>query len=293
MDFLRKAYRDIRRNIWINGVSIGIIVFSLLIFSIFLVVLGNLNKLLVHWEGKIQVISYLKDGLSTHDVEHLERRILDLGGVRLIKYVSKADATLLFKRFFGNQKGILEGLDLDILPASFEIQLKKEFYRGRGVNEFVKKLSQLKGITDIQYGREWVTRLSTIVHLLRWGQWIVGGILFLAISFIISNTIKLSIYSRKEEIEIMRLVGATNGFIKIPFLIEGFFQGVSGAILSVGLLFLLYQSFLLKSGPFMKAYLGPTVFSFLPWNSIGGVMLVGISLGCLGSSLSLARFLKA
>ena len=115
MDFLRKAYRDIRRNIWINGVSIGIIVFSLLIFSIFLVVLVNLNKLLVHWEGKIQVISYLKDGLSTHDVEHLERRILDLGGVRLIKYVSKADATLLFKRFFGNQKGILEGLDLDIL----------------------------------------------------------------------------------------------------------------------------------------------------------------------------------
>ena len=293
MDFLRKAYRDIRRNIWINGVSIGIIVFSLLIFSIFLVVLVNLNKLLVHWEGKIQVISYLKDGLSTHDVEHLERRILDLGGVRLIKYVSKADATLLFKRFFGNQKGILEGLDLDILPASFEIQLKKEFYRGRGGNEFVKKLSQLKGITDIQYGREWVTRLSTIVHLLRWGQWIVGGILFIAISFIISNTIKLSIYSRKEEIEIMRLVGATDGYIKIPFLIEGFFQGISGATLSLVLLFFLYQSFLLKSGPFIKASLGPITFSFLPWSSIGGVILVGISLGFLGSSLSLTRFLKA
>ena len=253
----------------------------------------NLNKLLVHWEGEIQIISYLKDGLSTHEVKHLERHILEIREVRSIRYVSKSDSTILFKRFFGNQKGILEGLDLDILPASFEIQLEKEFYRGQGVNEFVKKLSRLRGITDIQYGQEWITRLSTIVHLLRWGQWIVGGILFLAISFIISNTIKLSIYSRKEEIEIMRLVGATNGFIKIPFLIEGFFQGVSGAILSVGLLFLLYQSFLLKSGPFMKAYLGPTVFSFLPWNSIGGVMLVGISLGCLGSSLSLARFLKA
>ena len=292
MYFLRKAYRDIKRNIWVNGVSIGIMVFTLLIFSIFLLVLINLNKLLVHWEGKIQVISYLKDGLSTHEVKHLERHILDLREVRSIKYVSKSDSTLLFKRFFGNQKGILEGLDLDILPASFEIQLKKEFYRGRGVNKFVKKLSQLKGITDIQYGQEWITKLSTIVHLLRWGQWIVGGILFLAISFIISNTIKLSIYSRKEEIEIMRLVGATNGFIKIPFLIEGFFQGVSGAILSLGLLSLLYQSFLFKSGPFMKAYLGPIAFSFLPWSSIGGVMLVGISLGFFGSSLSLARFLK-
>jgi len=293
MYFLRKAYRDIRRNIWVNGVSIGIIVFTLLIFSIFLLVLINLNKLLVHWEGKIQVISYLKDDISTNEVKHLERHILDLREVRSIKYVSKSDSTILFKGFFGNQKGILEGLDLDILPASFEIQLKKEFYRGQGVNEFVKKLSRLKGITDIQYGQEWITRLSVIVHLLRWGQWIVGGILFLAISFIISNTIKLSIYSRKEEIEIMRLVGATDGFIKIPFLIEGFFQGVSGAILSVGLLFLFYQSFLLKSGPFMKAYLGQIVFSFLPWNSIGGVMLVGIFLGFLGSSLSLARFLKA
>jgi cell division transport system permease protein len=292
MYFLRKAYRDIRRNILVNGVTIGIIVFSLLVITIFLVVLVNLNRLLVHWEGKIHVISYVRDGLSPHEVENLERHIHELMEVRSVKYVSKSDAGLLYKRFFGNQKGILEGLDLDILPASFEIRLKKEFYQGQGVKGFVKKLSQIKGITDIQYGGEWISRLSTIVHLLRWGQWIVGGILFLAISFIISNTIKLSIYARKEEIEIMRLVGATEGNIKIPFLIEGLFQGASGAILSLGLLFLLYQSFLLKSGPFIKASLGPIEFSFLPWSSIGGVILVSAFLGFLGSYLSLARFLK-
>jgi cell division transport system permease protein len=293
MYFLNKVYRDIRRNILVNGVSIGIIVFSLLIFLIFLLVLLNLNKLLVHWEGKIQVISYVKDGLSPHEVENLERHILGMRGVRSIKYVGKSDATLLFKRLFRNQKGFLEGLDLSILPASFEIQLEQKFYRGQGLSEFVKELSRLKGITDIQYGREWITRLSTIVYLLRWGQWIVGGILFLAISFIVSNTIKLSIHSRKEEIEIMRLVGATNGHIKIPFLIEGVFQGVSGAALSLALLFLLYQSFLFKSGPFIKASLGPIALSFLPLSSIGGIIWVGISLGVLGSYLSLARFLKA
>lgn len=292
MYFLRKAYRDIRRNILVNGVTISIIVFSLLVITIFLVVLVNLNRLLVHWEGKIHVISYLRDGLSPHEVENLERDIHELMEVSSIKYVSKSDARLLYERFFGNQKGILEGLDLDILPASFEIRLKKEFYRGQGVKGFVKKLSRIKEITDIQYGGEWISRLSTIVHLLRWGQLIVGGILFLAISFIISNTIKLSIYARKEEIEIMRLVGATEGNIKIPFLIEGLFQGVSGAILSLGLLFLLYQSFLLKSGPFIKASLGPIEFSFLPWSSIGGVISVGAFLGFLGSYLSLARFLK-
>ncbi len=293
MYFLRKAYRDIRRNILVNGVSISIIVFSLLIFSIFLLVLFNLNKLLAHWEGEIQVITYVKEGLSAYEVKNLEKHILGLRGVRSIKYVSKSDATLLLKRLFHNQKEILEGLDLNILPASFEIQLKKEFHRGQGLSEFVKQLSQVNGITDIQYGQEWITRLSTIVLLLRWGQWIVGGILFIAIAFIVSNTIKLSIYSRKEEIEIMRLVGATNGHIKIPFLIEGFFQGVSGAALSLGVLFLLYQSFLLKSGPFIKASLGPIAFSFLPWSSMGGVISVGISLGFLGSYLSLARFLKA
>ncbi len=292
MYFLRKAYRDIRRNILVNGVTIGIIVFSLLVISIFLVVLVNLNRLLVHWEGKIHVISYVRDGLSSREVENLERHIHELKEVRSIKYVSKSDARLLYERFLDNQKEILEGLDLDVLPASFEIQLKKEFYRGQGVKDFVKRLSQIKGITDIQYGGEWINRLSAIVHLLRWGQWIVGGILFLSISFIISNTIKLSIYARKEEIEIMRLVGATEGYIKIPFLIEGLFQGVSGAILSLGLLFLLYQSFLLKSGPFVKASLGPIEFSFLPWSSIGGVISVGVFLGFLGSYLSLARFLK-
>jgi cell division transport system permease protein len=292
MYFLKKAYRDIRRNILVNGVSIGIIVFSLLIISTFLVILVNLNRLLVHWEGKIQVISYVKDGLSPREMEKLKRHIREMKEVRSIKYVSSSDATLLFKRFFGNQTGILEGLDVDILPASFEVQLRREFHGDRGIKEFVKNLSQLKGITDVQYGREWITRLSTIVHLLRWVQWIVGGILFLAISFIISNTIKLSIYARKEEIEIMRLVGATDGYIKVPFVIEGLFQGVSGGILSLGLAFLLYQSFLLKSGPFIKASLGPIEFSFLPWSSIGGVILVGVILGFLGSYLSLARFLK-
>ena len=91
MFFLEKAYRDIRRNILVNGVSISIIVFSLLIFSIFLLVLLNLNKLLAHWEGKIQVICYVKDGLSPHEVENLEKRILDVRGVKSIKYVSKSD----------------------------------------------------------------------------------------------------------------------------------------------------------------------------------------------------------
>lgn len=276
-----------------NGVSTSIIVFSLLIFSIFLLVLLNLNKLLAHWEGEIQVICYVKEGLSSHEVKHLEKNVLDMKGVKSIKYVSKSDAALLFQRLFAGQEGVLGGLDLSILPASFEIQLEQEFHRGQGLSQFVKTLSQLKGITDVQYGREWITRLSTIVHLLRWGQWILGSILFLAISFIVSNTIRLTIYSRREEIEIMRLVGSTTGHIKVPFLIEGFFQGVSGAVLALGLLFLLYQSFLLRSGPLVKAYFGPTLFSFLPWDTIGGVITAGISLGVFGSSLALARFLKA
>ncbi len=277
----------------INGVSVSIIVFSLLIFSIFLLVLLNLNRLTAHWEGKIQVICYVRDGLSTHELENVRKNILTMKGVKSVTYVSKSDAALLFRRLFGEQKGVLDGMDLNILPASFEVHLEQQFHRGQGLEQLAKKLVQLRGITDIQYAREWITRLSTIVHLLRWGQWILGGILFLAISFIVSNTIKLTIYSRREEIEIMRLVGATNGHIKIPFLIEGLFQGVSGASLALGLLFLLYQVFVFQSGPSIRAYFGPVAFSFLPWSSVGGVISVGISLGILGSYLSLARFLKA
>jgi cell division transport system permease protein len=293
MYFLKKASQDIRRNILVNGVSISIIVFSLLIFSIFLLVLSNINRLTAHWEGKILVICYVQDGLATHEVENVRKNILDMKGVKSVKYVSKSDAALLFRRLFGKQKGVLEGLDLSILPASFEVHLEQQLHRGQGLEQLARKLLQLRGITDIQYAREWITKLSTIVHLLRWGQWILGGILFLAISFIVSNTIKLTIYSRREEIEIMRLVGATSGHIQIPFLIEGLFQGASGAFLALGLLFLLYQVFLFQSGPSIKAYFGPVAFSFLPWSSVGGVISVGISLGVLGSYMSLARFLKA
>lgn len=293
MYFLKKASQDIRRNILVNGVSISIIVFSLLIFSIFLLVLSNINRLTAHWEGKILVICYVQDGLATHEVENVRKNILDMKGVKSVKYVSKSDAALLFRRLFGKQKGVLEGLDLSILPASFEVHLEQQLHRGQGLEQLAKKMLQLRGIADIQYAREWITKLSTIVHLLRWGQWILGGILFLAISFIVSNTIKLTIYSRREEIEIMRLVGATSGHIQIPFLIEGLFQGASGAFLALGLLFLLYQVFLFQSGPSIKAYFGPVAFSFLPWSSVGGVISVGISLGVLGSYMSLARFLKA
>jgi cell division transport system permease protein len=293
MYFLKKAYRDIRRNILVNGLAITIIVFSLLIFSIFMLVLSNINRLTAHWEGKILVICYVQDGLATHEVENVRKNILDMKGVKSVKYVSKSDAALLFRRLFGEQKGVLEGLDLSILPASFEVHLDQQLHRAQGLEHLAKKLLQLRGITDIQYAQEWITRLSTIVHLLRWGQWILGGILFLAIAFIVSNTIKLTIYSRREEIEIMRLVGATSGHIKIPFLIEGLFQGGSGAFLALGLLFLLYQVFLFQAGSSLKAYFGPVACSFLPWSSVGGVISVGISLGVLGSYLSLARFLKA
>ncbi|OGP69356.1 MAG: hypothetical protein A2169_11315 [Deltaproteobacteria bacterium RBG_13_47_9] len=290
--FILRAFRNMKGNLFANLTTIGMISVSFLIFLTFSLIAFNLASLLKIWEDKIGVIAYLKRGIPLTEVEGLLKDTRGLEGVETVKYVSPFDAMAFMEGKLGNQRNLLEGIKPGILPSSFEIQLKKDYQNPVRIKEVVSQLSQFPQIEEIQYGQEWVETFSVLVHVVRLIQWILGGIILAAMIFIISNTIQLTVSSRKEEIEAMHLVGASPAFIQIPFYVEGLIQGLLGAGLSILLLLLLYKFFFLSIPLSIREWMAGIPVLFLLPETILWILSGGMILGLFGSFLASMRFLK-
>src|SRR5512136_3190991 len=238
---MRRASQNMMGNLFPNLITIGIIVISMLIFSTFTLLAFNLTNLLKTWEDKIEVIAYLKRGIAASEVDPLLKRTRLLEGVEDVRYISPYDAMTFMETRLGRQKNLLEGIRPAILPASFEIHLKKDYRNSMKIRELVTDLKKIPQFEDIQYGQEWVETFSMLVHILRLTQWILGGLLLIAIVFITSNTLQFTISSRREEIEVMCWAGASPAFIRVPFYVEGLIQGFVGGGLAILFLLLLHH----------------------------------------------------
>jgi cell division transport system permease protein len=192
----------------------------------------------------------------------------------------------------GRQKNLLEGIQPAVLPPSFEIQLKKDFRNSTRIKEVVTQLKEIPQFEEIQYGQEWVETFSVLVHAFRLTQWILGGLLLIGIVFITSNTLQLTISSRREEIEVMHWVGARPGFIRVPVYLEGLLQGLLGGGLAILFLFLLHQGLFLYIPPSMQAWMAKIPVLFLPPETIAWILLGGTVLGFFGSFVASMRVLK-
>jgi cell division transport system permease protein len=289
---LSRAVQNMRRNLFPNGATIGVITISVLIFSAFSLIAFNLSSFLKIWEDKIEVIAYLKRTTPAEEVESLLDKIRQIRGVESVKYVSSSDAMAFMEAKLGPQKNLLEGIQSTVLPPSLEIQLQQEYRISTKIGEVVSQLKQFPQMEEIQYGQEWVEMFSSLVHILRLTQWFLGGLLLVAMTFIISNTLQLNISSRREEIEIMQLVGASPSFIRIPFYMEGMIQGLLGAGLALLFLFLLQRIVLFYLPLSMKDWIIKVPILFLPLKTLMGILLGGMFLGFLGSFMASMRFLK-
>jgi cell division transport system permease protein len=270
----------------------------MLIFSSFSLIAFNLTSFLKMWEDKIEVIAYLRKGIPLSEVEELLRNTRQLEGVETVKYVSPYDAMAFMESKLGSQKDLLGGIQPGVLPSSLEIRLEKEFRNSASVKEVVSEVKRFPQIEEIQYGQEWVETFSGLVHIFRLTQWVLGGLLLIGIIFITSNTLQLTISSRKEEIEIMHIMGASPGFIQVPFYIEGLIQGLLGTGLAILFLFYLYYRVLLYKvffhyiTPSMKEWLTGVPILFLPPEKIAMILLGGMVLGFFGSFVASIKFLK-
>jgi cell division transport system permease protein len=238
---LRTTFSNIRANkqtFLISGMTIAI---SIGILGLFLIIFFNLNALLTSWNQQVQLVVYLEDEISASQKNDLEELFKLNLKIQSTEEVSKKRAWQEFKLNQANNPNLKLDLGFNPLPNSYRIRFKVSESRSTDISEFAEKIRVQKGIESVEYGEEWIDRFEKFMVFCRVFLLGVGALLSLGLILIISNTIRLSIYSRHDEIELMLLIGATPSFVKIPFLLEGMLQGLFGSLVSLGFMGILYM----------------------------------------------------
>ena len=288
--YLRKALGNIWTNPFLSLVTLSTIAISMLILGLFSLIYLNVQQSLHQLGGELQITAYLQETISPEQAKVLRSKVADWPEVEKITYLSKEQALARFRSQLREYAGILEGLKENPLPASLELTLMPQYGRSGNIKELSTRLGRLIGVAEVQYGRKWMAKLRVFVEVMKLVGITVGGLVLIATIFVISNTIRLTFYSRREELEIMRLVGATDFFIKAPFLIEGLLHGLGGALLAAGGLSLLIL--FLFSHLDLPLRLAVMAGSLPTGQLVAGFLGLGLLLGVLGSMVSLRRFLR-
>jgi len=293
---MRYFLTDAQNNLWQyrsrNLLSITIICLSFLILGVFFSLSNNLKHIADEMSESMVVVFFLSPEVTTKDLSRIEERIKASPSVVRVTHVSRQQAWERFQKNFPELQEILKNLGTNPFPPSFEATLQKGSFRSDDILGFIEEIKNVSGVEDVQFNRDWVQKMQSLSRLARAIGFFLGGILILASFFIISNVIRLNVFARKAEIEILRLVGATNTFIRLPFLIEGITLGILGSLLSLGLLFLLTKFFPLYIGRSLGALQEIVGFRYLTMPQSLSLVAGGALMGVLGSLSSLSRFLK-
>jgi cell division transport system permease protein len=284
---LREALINIRRSATMGWVAILTMSFTLLFFGIFLLISININEALRSLKGRATIAAYVKDGVSEEKIKALHGVLRRLEGVEKVEYVSKEEALRLFRKDLGPQSFILDALETNPLPATFEIKADGSL-SGKEVVHLAHKIKGLVGIEGVDYGERLIEVLSNISFLAKTTMLGVGTAFGLATLLIIFNTIKLTLFSRHREIEIMRLVGATDSFISLPYILEGVLQGLLAGMISISMLWILHKVILYRIN---RIGFIPFGFNFLSTENAILIVLIGLGLGLLGALVSVRHFL--
>ncbi len=287
--FFVDAFKSIKRNRTISIASMITVSATLLIFGIFMLLAMNINGLVDTVESKVEIKVYLTKNVTITQQRDIENKLRSSNGVKDVIYESKSQALENFKETLKENKKILNGYDSanNPLPSSFIVKLEKPEFADPVTNQ----VKNMAGVDDIANDRELIKKISTISSTVKWS----GGVLFIILIgvslFLIGNTIKLTVFSRRREIGIMKFVGATDWFIRWPFIIEGMVIGIIGALISDIFLYYIYR---FAYGKITQALI---TAQLIPLNYVYGTMLwqfilAGVLIGALGSYISMRKFLE-
>jgi len=286
--FVAESINSVRRNGLMSLASLMTVALSLLILGVFLVIVMNLNHMASALESQVQVSVYLQDTMKELEIREIGTRITKLPGVTRVTFVTKEEAMQRFKERLGEQQGLLAELgEANPLPNAFEVKVD----RPDRVKQVALAISQLKGVEAARYGQEVVEQLFGLTRMVRIFGIVLIVFLGLAALFIIVNTIRLTVFARRREIGIMKYVGATDWFIRWPFIIEGVMLVFFGAAISVLLLTQFYS--MVTSQVYESLAFLPLLpkYPFINWINLF-LILAGIGIGALGSLISVKKFLK-
>ena len=286
--FVREVIVSMIRNRWMTFASIGTVTVSLFVLGVFMMLVVNLTKMASELESQVQIAVYLNDALTEEGRAEVEQMMRDMKNISKIEYIPREQAIQRLEERLGDHKYILEALgDSNPLPNSYEVTVKKP----EAVQSTAAAIADLYGVDEAKYGQDVASHLFDMTRLVRVFGFLLMFLLAGATIFIISNTIRLTVFARRKEIAIMKYVGATDWFIRIPFILEGIALGFIGG----GLAALALRSF--YSVMAAKIYSTLTFFPLVPQypfvNYLTIVMIVsGMIVGIIGSTISLKRFLE-
>lgn len=291
--YLNRGVKTVSALPMSSMITILTIAVSLFLLAGFLLILQNVGKFLSEAGNTLYMTVYLSDQASEETVTNFVRELETNSLIRSVEYISKQRALEIFRSGLGSRAGFLDGLEEENpLPASVDIVLRPDDLGLTSAETVVKKLRKVPVVEDVVYGTEWVDRMQGVVKVFRLFG-IVGILVVLAvIVFLISNTIKLVIYARRDEVAIMQLVGASDGFVKIPFIVGGLIEGLIGSLaglilLKLGILLVNYE---LSASTIFGIALPDIVF--LNYFALTGIVLIGLVVGAVGSVFALGRFMN-
>jgi cell division transport system permease protein len=288
--YLKRAFQDIQRNRLLNAITIIIIAFSVIIVSAFILFLINAESVFHSWEKDLRMMVYLKPDIDDVSKKALNEKLRAENGILETRFISKEEALQLLKAQMKHQKSLLDGLRENPLPEAFEIRIKSVLPIDGGLDKLASRIEALSGVDEVEYGRQWIGKAITFFHLFRFAGIAMGGLFFIAAIFIVANTIRLLLYSRQDEIEIMRLIGASERFIKAPFYIEGLLQGLLGAVIGIVVLYGVYYFISLH----VRKGFTEVLFQmrFISFDMLFAIIVTSMLIGWIGCFLSLKKFVK-
>jgi cell division transport system permease protein len=288
--YLKRAIRDLLENRFLNLMTIVTIALATLIVCSFVLFFNNGQALFDTWKKGVRMMIYLEAGTTKSQRLETRSRLQAISGIQKIRFVSKDEALALMKKRLERQRSLLDNLRENPLPDAFEVVLSAESNSPRRVEALAQRIEGLASVSSVEYGRQWIERFAHFFNLFKLAGYGLGLLFFSAAILITANTIRLVLYARREEIRIMRLVGATDTFIRLPLYLAGMIQGGVGGGLGLGVLFLLVTAV----GKRFEQALSAEMISihFFSPGACAVIVCCGVVTGLLGSFFSLKQFFQ-
>ena len=291
-NIVKSTFSNIKSNkqLFLLSVATNFIAFTVL--GLFFLLFINLDTLFSSWDKHIQLIVYLDDKISNSNKKKIELLFNSNNKIESIVFISRDQAWENFRGKYSSKSNLVTSLRFNPLPDSYTLRFANDSDRLKNIRDFSEKIKNEKGIESVEYGEKWISRFEQFMIFLRGFILIFGVVLFSGMILIISNTIKFSIYSRKDEIDLMILLGATHRFIKAPLLLEGVLQGATGALLSLVSAKLIHLYIIFQFQGSLESIFRGLDFHYLTNPIIYSIISTGVIIGFLGSSFSANQFLN-
>lgn len=279
---LREALAAFRRTPMLTGLSVIAIAFALFVIGLFGLTAFNIRRAIEKVEEKVEIVAYLTDEATEAQRTGAEQEIRALPQVAGVRFVNKTEALATAMAEMEEFKDIAGDLENNPLPASFEVRMKPGSRSPAEVERVAKRIQAYPFVEDVRYGRDWLNTIYMLRRIAAGVATVIGGAFALVAAIVIATAVRITVFARREEIGIMRLVGATDGFVQRPFLLEGLASGLLGGLLAAGLTWATYR------------LLGSTMFrvEWLPGQWIVLTVIAGTAFGLLSSLIAVRRHLS-